>query len=180
MSILRTPTAYNTIKLDGELCPGLAKIVGDGKREQEWQETQQPGTTGPSMNFRLEHAAKVVYAVKFWRGEQEDAVKAWIAKLVAGKDQRPPKVWTLSDLRLEHNKIRRIAYHWCGPLEDGDQPTSYQYQVAFVEKPLVKQMGGILKAPANPREELITRLSAENTVLDGALKNMDVARRTKK
>lgn len=175
------PTAYNAPKIDGELMPGIWKIVAGGKREQEYQEQQQPNTTGPAgMNLRYEHAARVTYAVKLWLKEHFEAWKVLIAKLNAGKDERPPRVYTLNDLRLEHNKIRRIAYEWCGPQEDGDQVGTYVYQLSFVEKPLVKQNGGALKSPSNPREELITRLSAENQVLSGALDNMNTAQRLKK
>lgn len=175
-----TPRAHDTFRLDGVDCPGLAKIDGDGKRTQEWQEMQQPGTTGANVIFRYEHVARVTYAVKLWTVEHFAAWDSLIATLNAGKDQRPPKVYTLSDLRLEHNRIRRVAYAECGPQEEGDQVGSWVYKLSFVEKPTQKPMGGPLKAPANAMEKDLLRVNAESEVLTGALANMDKARALKK
>jgi hypothetical protein len=176
---IRSPRSFDGFTLDGAPCPGKAKI-GDGRRTREWQEQQQPGTTGSIVVMRRDHVVHLEYKITVWTDVQYEALKLYLAKLVNEKDLRPTPTYTLSDLRNEHNKVKRVAYAFSDPIDIGDEPQTWMTTLGLIEKPLVKQTGGPLKAPSNPREELITKLGATNQVLDGALANMDAARRAKK
>lgn len=175
----KSPRSFDTFALDGKLCPGKAKI-GDGRRTREWQESQQPGTTGANVIMRYDHVVRLEYKVTVWNESDYDALKAFVAKLINEKDLRPTPVYTLSDLRNEHNKVKRVALAFADPIDVGDEPQTWATTIGLVEKPLIKPTGGPLKSPSNPREELLKSLGNENKQLDGQLKNLEAAKRAKK
>jgi hypothetical protein len=176
---ITTPRAYDTFTLDGTVCPGIARIKSGGNREQEWQEQQTPGQTGANIVFRYEKVARITYMVEVWAGTQFDAFAAFLSMLAAGKDRRPVRVYTLLDLRVAHNRIRNVAYWNCGPQEQLE-PGKWGFELAFVEKPKRKPMGGPLQAPRNAIEEKIAQLSAENNFLGSTLDVLNAARRAGK
>ena len=171
---IQNPKLDDTFVVDALTCPGLARITSGGSREEEWQEGQTPGQTGASMIFRLEHIARITYGVELWTVAQFTAWEPFIAALMAGKNQRPPKVWKLQDPRVAHNGINLLAFASCGPRREL-APGKWGYELAFVEKPKSKPIGGAVKAPKSAVEAKIDALSAANASLQGKVDALALA-----
>lgn len=171
---IENPALDDTFKIDKLTCPGLAVLTSGGSREEEWQESQTPGQTGAQMIFRLEHVAKLGYRVELWTVAQFKAWDTFIAAIMAGKNQRPPKVWQLQDPRVAHNKINLLAFASCGPRMPL-APGRWGYDLAWVEKPKAAPIGGAVKPPKSAVEAKLDALAANNASLQGKLDALALA-----
>lgn len=168
-SPISNPGSYDFFTIDGVKSPGLSKIISGGNRAQEWQDQKAPGFAGAFTVFRGEQLTKITYEFSLWLPEHFAAWDKLIAMLVEGKDRRPsPRVYTLVDLRVVHNKVTSVSY---ADATAQMNPTTgkWTYQLELKEVKKRKPIGG----PAlGPRTELEKAIDAA----DGKVKALTAQR----
>ncbi|MFT3773015.1 MAG: hypothetical protein QM820_47130 [Minicystis sp.] len=163
---IRNPTAYDFFTIDGVKSPGVSRIKSGGDRAENWQNQQAPGFAGAFTVFRYEEISKLTYEIDLFSTEQFAEWETFVAMLNEGKDRRPPRVYTLVDLRVAHNKITSVAYASVSALQ---QPTpgeaKWTFEVTFTEYRKRKPTGGPVQPPRNSIETKIDELNKDNAAL---------------
>lgn len=163
---IQNPGGYDYFTLDGVKSPGVSRIKSGGDRAENWQNQQAPGFAGAFTVFRYEEISKVTYEIVLLSQDQFAAWETFVAMLNEGKDRRPPRVYTLVDLRVAHNKITSVAYASASALQ---QPTpgeaKWIFEVTFTEYKKRKPTGGPVQPPRNSIEQKIDALNKENQAL---------------
>jgi hypothetical protein len=172
------PTAHDIFTLDGLASPGLSRIEGGGDRVMDWQDQQAPGFAGAFSFQRFEKIATVTYLIELWEDEHFLRWEAWIAMLNEGRQRRPPRAYTLVDLRLSHNAITTVGLESCSA-QKLIRPTVWGYSLTFHEFRKRQPVGGPLRPPDRQDVEL-ERLNAEAKALDAQLAGLEAAHRAGK
>jgi hypothetical protein len=164
-SPLQSPEQYDYITLDGVKSPGLCIRSSGGERKQKWENQQAPGFAGAFTVFRGEEISTIEYQFQLWEPEHFIAWDSFVATLRAGQKKRPPRVYDLVDLTIDHNEIKQVAAVSIGRQEKLG-PTKWGYTVAFTEYRKRKPIGGVpLPKGKTEIEQKIERLNSENKAL---------------
>lgn len=172
---IENPKLFDTFKLDDVPAPGgLARVKSGGDRTMEYQEGQMPGDALANLILRFQHVSRITYLIECWTVPHFKAFDPWIARIMADKDLRPPRVYKLQDPRVAHNKINLLVFTGCSPqLELA--PGRWGYEVSFGEKPRQKRIGGAVKAPKTDTEKKIDALSTTNAGLQAKIDALNAA-----
>lgn len=164
------PELYDRFALDLIEVPGLTRIVGDGEREEEWQDQQAPLTTGANTIFRYELNGKVTYEIVLWERVHFDRWAPFVAMLNEGKARRPrPRIYVLDDRRLDDTEILTAGFAKLGPRLTMGRGGPWAHRLTLKEVRTQKQQGGAAQQPKNAVEQAIEDLSKENNTLNKQL-----------
>lgn len=164
-SPISNPESYDFFTLDGTRHPGRSMISSGGEREEEWQDQKAPGTAGAFTVFRGEQLSKVSYKIILWEEAHFNDWKTFAAMMDEGKGRRPnPRVYTLVDLRLSHNKITSVSFAKFGAQEQLG-PGRWAYELILKEIKKRKPIGGPALGPRNENEKAIEAQRAKNDAL---------------
>lgn len=172
---LTNPEAFDIFTLDGVKSPGLSKIKSGGDRPHDWQDQRAPGYAGAFTVDRGELLTRIVYEIKLWLPEHFEAWEPWVAMLTEGKERRPPRRYTLVDLRTVHNKIRTVSYGNVGPQMQGGSG-EWLYEVTLKEIQRRKPIGGAVGAKSELEKDIAARSARIAVKLDQAKAALAAAR----
>jgi hypothetical protein len=176
---LNNPRSFDIFTLDGVPSPGLSKIQSGGDRAETWQDQQAAGFAGAFTTFRGEQLSQISYNIELTTPDHFKAWDAYVAMLNEGKDRRPPRQYTLVDLRVAHNKITQVSYAKIGA-QSNPSPGKWIYEVVFKENKKRKPIGGAPKGPRDKNEAKIEALNSENKALTAQRDAAFAAARAKK
>lgn len=112
------PSLFDFFTLDYTRHPGVSYISSGGERVLEFQDQGVPMTTGATTVFRMEPNGEISYDIHLWSDEDPNHFAEWeayAAMLIDGKNQRPPRVYTLADVRLEDTQMVSVSLKSLGP-----------------------------------------------------------------
>lgn len=161
-----TPGLYDRITLDGEEVACLAMIDG-GDRTSPIEQQQSPGYAGAYTLAKWERLSEVTYEFRMWEPEHLTTMRAWIARLHAGRKKRPhPKVWRLGDRRLEHNAITQVCTETISRLIQPEAGVQlYVFRVVFKEYGKRRPLGGVALPAKTETDKQIEFVAAQNAAL---------------
>lgn len=164
------PRLYDRITLDGEEVECLAVIDG-GDRTSPIEQQVSPGYAGAYTVAKLEKLSEVSYEFRMWEPAHLKTMRAWIARLHAGRKKRPnPKVWRLGDPRLEHNSITQVVTETISRLIQPEPGVGlYVFRVVFKEYGKRRQIGGVALPAKTETDKQIELVAAQNAALEKQL-----------
>lgn len=176
ISPLTEPGIYDVITLDGEVTPGLCVPVSGGDRELEIQSQQAPGYLGAFTVMRLIKISTVGYRFELWNTAHFAALWPFLAKLSAGIEKRPPRVYQLIDPSVAHNKIKLVAPSSIGAIRR-IAPTKWGVTVNFWEFKKRRPIGGPLAPRAKTDvEKQIEKVNGQVNALQAQVDAHDKAK----
>jgi hypothetical protein len=97
--VLDQPSARDHFSLDGDPSPGVSKISG-GETKDEVVDQKQPLTMGANTVVRSTLNTVTTYELVLWTAADLKKWNQWEAMFLEGRKRRPPRVYTLTDLRF--------------------------------------------------------------------------------
>lgn len=169
-SPITDPGLFDFHTLDHIRHPGVSYIVSGGNRALEFQDAQVPMTTGSTTIFRFEPNGEITYEVHLWSNKDPNHFAEWeayAAMLIEGKDRRPPRVYTLADVRLEDTGMAVVSLKDLGPrmVQPGGLSV---HRITFKEARKQKPWGGTAGTPT-PLDPMLAALNAENASLNAQI-----------
>ncbi len=98
-TVLESPLSFDYFTLDGQRSPGVSKIASGGLAKEKIQDQQQPLTTGANTVVQMSENAIVTYELRLWLPGHLQTWNRWEAMFLEGRKRRPPRAYTIVDLR---------------------------------------------------------------------------------
>jgi hypothetical protein len=162
------PTAYDSITIDGIITPGLCTFKNGGNRKNIIESQQAPGFQGAFNVIRGQEIPDADYEIHVWTVPDYKALQALAAKLCAARDARPPKIVSVTDLAIAHNKITRMLVRDVGAFQS-PKTGRWFLPISLTESRKRKPIGGVPRSPPTAIQLENAALSAANAKLDAQL-----------
>jgi hypothetical protein len=168
MSVLDTPTQYNTFTLDGDTSPGIAVITSGGERKIEIADQGQLLTRGKNTVVRSIENIVVTYGFRLWLPEHFAKRDAWISMLEEGARRTQVRVYKLRDLNMPW--LTQVCLQGFKPQTPIAPGGPWDWQLVLHEYNRIKTFGGPLKPPVTG-----TAIADATAKRDAALKALNNA-----
>jgi hypothetical protein len=175
---ITNPTAFDRITLDGREVAVLAEATDGGDREQVVEQQQSPGFAGAYTVVKQEKLSALTYRFHCWLPAHFQALRPWLDTFKAGRKKRPPRVYVLGDLSVEHNEIKQVICSKVSRLIKVSQGR-YAYDVHFDEYRKRRPIGGVAVPGLTATDIAIIGFEVANPALQAQLNSMraDAAKR---
>lgn len=110
-TVRERPSAYNTFMLDGQRCPGIS-VPSGGEAKEKIDDQRQPLTTGANTVVQFSENEVVTYTLTLWEIGHLQAWNAWEAMFLDGRSRRPPRVYSIVDLRASW--LKKVVFQSMG------------------------------------------------------------------
>lgn len=106
VTVIERPTAFNTFRLDSQISPGVSIL--NGKAQEEIQDQRQLLTTGANTVVQYSKNAVLQYELTLWQIGNLQLWNIWEAMFLDGRKRRPPRIYTIVDLRMKW--VKRVIF----------------------------------------------------------------------
>lgn len=168
------PNAYDSIRVNGTDTPGLCTFKGGGNRKKKIEDQQGIGFEGAFTVHRGEEIPTVEYEFHVWTNEDYKALQKLAEEWRAAQRSRPPKILTLVDLAIAHNKINRVEVMDLGAFQSS-KIGRWMLPVVFKEWRKRKPIAPLPQPPKSDVDRDLEQFTKDNARIDQQLEAMKVA-----